>query len=56
MSSSMLNKYTLKIRNETLQKQYVLAQTNKIFITGITLSIIRLTRLIFSSLITDANE
>ncbi len=56
MSSSMLNKYTLKIMNEQLQKQYVLAQTNKIFITGIILSVIRLTRLIFSSLITDANE
>ena len=52
----MLNKYTLKIRNDSLQKQYVLAQTNKIFITGIILSVIRMTRLIFASLIPDANE
>ncbi len=55
-SSSLLNPYTLNIKNEALQSQYIFDHTNKIFFTGLILSSIRMTRLIFSTVITDASE
>ena len=56
MISSMINRYSLKIKNESIQKEYIASHTNQIFITGIVLSIIRLLRLLFAALIPDASE
>ena len=53
---TLLNKYTLKIMNPDLAKEYKLKHTNRIFLTGILLSVVRLIRLLFSSVISDANE
>jgi hypothetical protein len=56
MFKTWINPFTLRIKQDDLQKQYIASHTNKIFITGIVLSIIRLTRLIFAALIPDARE
>jgi hypothetical protein len=53
---SYLNIYTLRINNDNLAKEYLASHTNKIFMTGIVLSFIRLLRLIFSSIMSDTNE
>ena len=52
----LLNRYTLAIQDKEVAKQYRLSFTNRIFITGIVLSLVRIIRLFFAFIIDDANE
>ena len=45
----MLNKYTLKISNSEVEKEYIMMHTDRIFLTGVLLSVIRLVWLMFQS-------
>jgi len=52
----VVNKYTLFISDPQIAKSYKLTFSNKIFITGIILSLIRIIRMIFGSFIDNANQ
>jgi hypothetical protein len=44
----LLDKYTLKINSPELEREYIAEHANRIFVTGVLLSLIRLILLIFT--------
>ena len=52
----LLNRFTLSIKNPEIARKYKLSYTNKIFVTGIILTAIRLLRLSFSFIVADPNK
>ena len=53
---SLLNKYTLRISNPSLSREYLESHNTRIFITGIVLTVLRLARISFSTIVPDAKE